>query len=132
MAASLPLPEQSVPVFRPIILPLVLLLGIAPTANALCSADCVGTMPRGPAAGACHHTTAAAMTATLPEDCPRSGLASAPLAALLDESSTLQAPQALPVGTPALEGVRAAPDPAQAARSASVADRRPLDTTLRI
>ena len=131
MAASLLLSRQSVPVFRPLILPLVLLLGTAPTAQAVCRADCVGTVPRGHAAGACHDTAGAAMTATLPEDCPRSGLASAPLSVVQD-SSTSQAPQVLPVGTPALVPAFDAPPMARAAGRSRALDRRPVDTTLRI
>ena len=118
--------------FRPLILPLVLLLGTAPMAHALCRADCVGTVPRGRASGACHDTAGAALTATLPEDCPRSGLASAPLAVLLDESSAPQAHQVLPVGTPALVSAFAAPPMARAAGRSRALDRRPVDTTLRI
>lgn len=118
--------------FRPLILPLVLLLGTAPTAQAVCRADCVGTVPRGHAAGVCHDTAGAAMTATLPEDCPRSGLGSAPLAVVLDDRSTPQAPQALPVGTPALVFVSGAPRQAHPAGPHPALDRRPLDTTLRI
>ena len=132
MAASLPLPGQSLQVFRPLILPLVLLLGTAPTAHALCRADCVGTVPRGHAAGACHDTAGVAMTASLPEDCPRSGLASVPLAVVLDESSTPQAPQVLPVGTPALVPAFDAQPMARAAGRSRALDRRPVDTTLRI
>jgi hypothetical protein len=119
-------------VFRPLILPLVLLLGAAPTAQALCRADCVGTVPRGQAFGACHDAGGAAMTATLPEDCPRSGLATASLAVVLDDRSTPQAPPALPVGTPALVFVPDAPPKARPAGLLSALDRRPVDTTLRI
>ena len=118
--------------FRPLILPLVLFLGTAPTAQALCRADCVGTVPQGRASGACHDTAGVAMAATLPEDCPRSGLASVPLAVVLDESSTPQAPQVLPVGTPALEAAFGAPPTTRAAGRARARDRRPVDTTLRI
>lgn len=131
MAASLPSTGQSVPVFRPLILPLVLLLGTAPTAQALCRADCVGTVPRGHAAGACHDAAGAAMTATHPEDCPLS-LAIAPLAVVLDNRSTPQAPQALPVGTPALVSTPDAPPRARLAVLRLPQDRRPVDTTLRI
>ena len=118
--------------FRPLILPLVLILGTAPTAQAVCWADCVGTVPRGHAAGACHDTAGAALTATLPEDCPRSGLASALLAVVLDESSTPQAPQVLPVGAPALVFAFAAQPMARSAGRPSALDWRPVDTTLRI
>ena len=118
--------------FRPLILPLVLLLGTAPTAQALCRADCVGTVPRGHAAGACHDTAGVAMTASLPEDCPRSGLASVPLAVVLDDRSTPQAPQALPVGAPALVFACTAPTLARSAGQPKALDRRPVDTTLRI
>ena len=118
--------------FRPLILPLVLFLGTAPTAQALCRADCVGTVPQGRASGACHDTAGVAMAATLPEDCPRSGLASVPLAVVLDESSTPQAPQVLPVGAPALVSAFDALPTARAAGCSRALDRRPVDTTLRI
>ena len=118
--------------FRPLILPLVLLFGTAPTAQAVCRADCVGTVPRGHAAGACHDTAGVAMTASLPEDCPRSGLASVPLAVVLDDSSTPQAPQVLPVGAPALVFAYTAPTLARSAGQPKALDRRPVDTTLRI
>jgi hypothetical protein len=72
------------------------------------------------------------MTASLPEDCPRSGLASVPLAVVLDPSSTPQAPQVLPVGAPALVFAFAAPPPARDAGRPSALDRRPVDTALRI
>jgi len=119
-------------VFRPLILPLVLLLGTAPTAHALCRADCVGTVPRGPASGACHDIAGVALAATLPEDCPRSGLASVPLAVVLDESSTPQAPQVLPVGAPALVSAFDALPLGRASGRYRALDRRPIDTTLRI
>ncbi len=118
--------------FRPLILPLVLLLGTAPTAQAVCRADCVGTVPRGQASGACHDAAGLAMTATHLEDCPRSGLASVPVSAVLDDSTTPQAPQVLPVGTPALEAAFGAPPTTRAAGRARARDRRPVDTTLRI
>jgi hypothetical protein len=54
------------------------------------------------------------------------------LAVVLDESSTPQAPQVLPVGTPALVSAFDAPPKARAARLARALDRRPIDTTLRI
>jgi len=123
---------QSVPVFRPLILPLVLLLSTAPTAQAMCRADCVGTVPRGRAAGACHDAAGAAMTATLPKDCLRSGLDGVPLAVVLDGSSTPQAPQVLPVGAPALLSAFDAPPMAQPAAVPPGQDRRPVDTALRI
>jgi hypothetical protein len=119
-------------VFRPLILPLVLLLGTAPTAQALCRADCVGTVPRGRASGACHDTAGAAITATLPEDCPRSGLGGAPLAVVLDESSTPQAPQVLPVGMPALVVAFDAPLAARSGGRSRALNRHPVDTPLRI
>lgn len=85
--------------FRLQILPLVLLLGTAPTAQALCLADCVGTVPRDRAAGACHDTAGAAVKAVLPEDCALGSLGDA---TLRESSGAPAAPQALPVGTPAL------------------------------
>jgi len=54
------------------------------------------------------------------------------LAVLLDESSAPQAPQVLPVGTPALVSAFAAPPMARAAGRSRALDRRPVDTTLRI
>jgi len=72
------------------------------------------------------------MTATLPEDCPRSGLDSVPLATVPDESGTPQAPQALPVGAPALVSTFDAPPMARSAGRPTALDRRPVDTTLRI
>jgi hypothetical protein len=54
------------------------------------------------------------------------------LAVLLDESSAPQAPQVLPVGTPALVSVFDAPPTARAAGRYRALDRRPVDTTLRI
>ena len=123
---------QSVPVFRPLILPLVLLLSTAPTAQAMCRADCVGTVPRGRAAGACHDAAGAAMTATLPKDCLRSGLASVPLAVVLDGSSTPQAPQILPVGAPALVVAFDAPLKAQSTAIPKALDGRRVETPLRI
>ncbi len=98
----------------------------------MCRADCVGTVPRGQASGACHDTAGAAITATLPEDCARSGLVSVPVAIVLDDSSTPQAPQVLPVGTLALSFALAAPPRARSAGRARALDRRPVDTTLRI
>jgi hypothetical protein len=71
------------------------------------------------------------MTATLPEDCPQ-GLAAAPLAAVRDDRSAPQAPQALPVGTPALVFASGAPPRSRLADRRLPLDRRPLDTTLRI
>jgi len=118
-------------VFRPSLLPLVLLLGTAPTAQALCRADCVGTVPREQAAGPCHDAAGAAMTATLPEDCPRSGPASVAEAVVPDDS-TPPAPGALPVGAPALLSTFDAPATARFIRLSRALDRRPLDTTLRI
>ena len=118
--------------FRPLILPLVLLLSTAPTAQAMCRADCVGTVPRGQAAGACHDAAGAAMTATLPKDCVRSGLDGVPLAVVLDGSSTPQAPQVLPVGAPALAVAFDAPLKARSTAVPKAEDRRPVDTALRI
>jgi hypothetical protein len=54
------------------------------------------------------------------------------LAVVLDESSTPQAPQVLPVGTPALVSAFDAPPTARAAGCSRALDRRPVDTTLRI
>lgn len=71
------------------------------------------------------------MTATLPEDCPRSGLASAPLSLARDISAP-QAPQVLPVGAPALVFAFEAPPLARAAGRPKALDRHPVDTTLRI
>jgi len=54
------------------------------------------------------------------------------LAVVLDESSTPQAPQVLPVGAPALVSAFDALPTARAAGCSRALDRRPVDTTLRI
>jgi hypothetical protein len=60
------------------------------------------------------------------------GLVGVSLAVVLDESSTPQAPQVLPVGAPALVPAFDAPPKARAAGRSRAPDRRPVDTTLRI
>jgi hypothetical protein len=54
------------------------------------------------------------------------------VAVVLDESSAPQAPQVLPVGTPALVFAFATPPLARDASRLSALDRRPVDTALRI
>ena len=60
------------------------------------------------------------------------GLVGDSLAVVLDESSTPQAPQVLPVGTPALVPAFDAQPMARAAGRSRALDRRPVDTTRRI
>ena len=118
--------------FRLQILPLVLLLGTAPTAQAICRADCVGTVPRARATAVCHDGAGAALAA-VPEEACSPSLDDAILPATLRESSGAPAASpALPVGTPALvfPGARVATGADLAWRRAS--DRRPLVTALRI
>jgi hypothetical protein len=54
------------------------------------------------------------------------------LAVVLDESSTPQAPQVLPVGAPALVSAFDALPLGRASGRYRALDRRPIDTTLRI
>jgi hypothetical protein len=120
-------------VFRLQILPLVLLLGTAPTAQAICRADCVGTVPRDRAAVACHDVQGPALSAVPDEDCPPIGMAEALKPAALRESSAAPAASpGPPVGTPALVSFGAAAPPAACAGRLRPPDRRPLVTTLRI
>ena len=72
------------------------------------------------------------MTASLPKDCLRSGLASVPLAVVLDGSSTPQAPQILPVGAPALVVAFDTPLKAQSTAIPKALDGRRVETPLRI
>ena len=114
------------------ILSLVLVFGTAPTAQALRRADCVGTVPHGTAAGACHGAADVRFAARPALDCPRAFAGVSLPATLPDGSGAPQAPRLLPVGAPALVPAFVPRPIARRADRLYPADHRPRETALRI